>query len=137
MNRYRSRLPAHNIEKISRCVVEPVNIFDDLTDQFVLFFSAALQQARRQRQGGQRSVELLGNGEGSIARPAAFAKLRNLMKNDQRAKRIASLLAQWNRLQETFVVSTVNRQTKFDLLLTCGKLLALSSADPTSMQLAQ
>ena len=43
VKRYRSWLLADNIQEISRCVVEPVNIFDDLTDQFVLLLSPTLQ----------------------------------------------------------------------------------------------
>lgn len=43
------------------------------------------------------------------------------MKEDQGAKRIAPPLAQWNSLQETFVISTLSRQVKFDLLLADGK----------------
>ena len=43
LNRYRAWLLAHNIQEISGCMIEPINIFNDLTDQFILFLSSALQ----------------------------------------------------------------------------------------------
>ena len=43
LKRYRSWLLAHNFQEISGCMIEPVHILNDLTDQFVLLLSSTLQ----------------------------------------------------------------------------------------------
>src|SRR5271170_1683422 len=85
---YWQRLLAHYVEKISRRMVKPIDIFCDLADQLILFFSFALQQSYCQRQRRKRRIELLScRDDSSVLGSAPFVKFRGFMKNDQDPQR--------------------------------------------------
>src|SRR5580658_2628710 len=71
---YWQRLLAYHVEEISRRMVKPIDIFRDLADQLILFFSFALQQSYRQRQRRKRRIELLScRDDRSVLGSALFA----------------------------------------------------------------
>src|ERR1700735_3225845 len=93
---YRQGLLAYYVEKISRRMVEPIDIFRDLTDQLILFFSFALQQSYCQRQRRKRRVELLSRSNDRVVLGSALlAKSRGFMKNDQDPE--GAVIARWRR----------------------------------------
>ena len=87
-------------------MVEPIDIFRDLADQLILFFSFALQQSYCQRQRRKRRIELLScRDDRSVLGSALFAKFRSFMKNDQDSKRAVIARSQQGALQKINTVA--------------------------------